>query len=170
MRLPRKLRVPTRTIRRIGRWQGSPNTDCMRHISELMTHNPQTIGCDQRLDVALAMMRALEIRHLPVLEDGKLVGLLTDGDVPAGPDASLTARVSERMRPGPYTVAPDTSLDEVAEMFATCKFEVAFVVAPGDHVLGVFTTVDLARVLVNTLKAKLPSNDGHFNRWGHPVD
>ena len=52
----------------------------MRLISEFMTREPMTIGADQRLDVALAMMRAMSVRHLPVLDAGRLVGLLTDRD------------------------------------------------------------------------------------------
>ena len=142
----------------------------MRLISEFMTRRPQTIGRDQRLDVALAMMRALEVRHLPVLDEGRLVGLLTDGEVPEGPDGALSARVFERMSPGPYTVTPGTSLDQVAEMFATYKFEVAVVLDLEGQVVGVFTTVDLARALVDTLRTKSAPVSPHCNRWGHPVD
>lgn len=140
----------------------------MRLISEVMTAAPQTIGSDQRLDIALAMMRGLEIRHLPVLEEGRLVGMISDGDVPETTDHALNGRVSERMSPGPYTVTCDTSLDEVAQTFARLKCDVVVVIDPERHVLGVFTTVDLARALVTTLGQEAPGPSSKVcDRYGH---
>src|SRR5262245_58277645 len=50
-------------------------------MAEVMTPQPQTIGLDQTLDVAHRMMRENGIRHLPVLEHGELVGVLTQRDL-----------------------------------------------------------------------------------------
>jgi acetoin utilization protein AcuB len=46
-----------------------------------MTPSPHTIGIEQPLSVAAEPMRAHQIRHLPVLHGGKLVGILSERDV-----------------------------------------------------------------------------------------
>ena len=125
----------------------------MRLIYEFMTRKPMTVGADQRLDVALSLMRAYDVRHLPVLDEGRLVELLSNRDIADRSHFALMAHVREQMSPGPYTVTPGTSLEEVADMFASCKFEAAVVTDGLGAVLGVFTTVDLARALLQTLRA-----------------
>ena len=53
----------------------------MPQIQKVMTPMPQTIGKDIPVETALSMMREHRIRHLPVQEAGKLVGVLTDRDL-----------------------------------------------------------------------------------------
>ena len=51
------------------------------HVSELMTSTVKTCGPDANIkDVMLEMTRS-RIRHLPVVEDGKLAGIISIGDV-----------------------------------------------------------------------------------------
>jgi acetoin utilization protein AcuB len=63
------------------------------HVERYMTTSPHTVGQDQKLSQAHKIMRAHEIRHLPVLQGGKLVGVLSDRD--------LHPRPSIRWRPAP---------------------------------------------------------------------
>ena len=50
-------------------------------VSEIMTNLVTTVGPDQSLREAMALMTDQRIRHMPVVEDGAVVGLLSIGDV-----------------------------------------------------------------------------------------
>ncbi len=50
-------------------------------VQNFMTTTPLSIGADQTLARAHEVMSAAKIRHLPVLDGGKLVGMLTDRDL-----------------------------------------------------------------------------------------
>ncbi len=50
-------------------------------ISELMTQNPITVTPEHTVDECMALMTGKFIRHLPVMENGELVGLISIGDV-----------------------------------------------------------------------------------------
>jgi acetoin utilization protein AcuB len=50
-------------------------------VADVMTPEPVTIESVSSLDRALELMDRLDIRHLPVLEDGRLAGILSDRDV-----------------------------------------------------------------------------------------
>jgi len=127
-------------------------------IQKYMTTNVQTIGDDQPMSVAHRLMREQHIRHLPVLHQGKLVGILTDRDLNlvetlTDVDPKLVA-VSEAMTPDPYVVGPDTLLDEVVSSMATNKYGSA-VVCDNGVVVGIFTTVDACASFAELLKTRL---------------
>lgn len=129
----------------------------MPKVDKFMTTSPHTIGIDQPLSQAHAMMHKYKIRHLPVLQAGKLVGVLTDRDLhlvetlkDVDPEK---VTVEDAMTPGPYSITPDAPLDEVAAEMAEHKYGCA-VVLDNNHVVGVLTTVDLARVLAETLRQR----------------
>ena len=50
-------------------------------VSDVMTAEPMTIAADIQVAVCRAMMSARRIRHLPVVHDGGLVGVVTSGDI-----------------------------------------------------------------------------------------
>ena len=115
-----------------------------------MTAHPHSIGSDQALAAAHRLMRQHGIRHLPVLEGGKLVGLVSLRDLhfietlrDVDPERVL---VSEAMSPDPYTVKPTTPLESAASEMAERKYGSA-VVMEHDKVVGVFTTTDALRAL-----------------------
>lgn len=120
------------------------------HVSEHMTLQPHTIGKDQPLSTASAMMREHAIRHLPVLHGGQLLGIVSDRDVgllegleDVDPDR---VTVEEAMTAEPYSVAPTVHLAEVVSYMADHKYGAA-VVMEGRQVAGIFTTVDALRLL-----------------------
>lgn len=129
----------------------------MPRVDKFMTTSPHTIGLDQPLSQAHAMMHKHKIRHLPVLNGGQLVGVLTDRDLhlvetlrDVDPDK---VTVEDAMTPSPYSVTPHAALDEVAAEMAEHKYGCA-VVIDNTHVVGVLTTVDLARVLTDVLRQR----------------
>jgi acetoin utilization protein AcuB len=127
-------------------------------IKKYMTADVQTIGDEQPMSVAHRLMREQHIRHLPVLHQGKLVGVVTDRDlrlVETLRDVDPTqVVVSEAMTPAPYVVSPDAQLDEVVSMMAAKKFGSA-VVSDNGKVVGIFTTVDACSALAELLTTRL---------------
>jgi acetoin utilization protein AcuB len=119
-----------------------------------MTRSPHSIGLDQPLEKAHALMREHHIRHLPVLHGGQLVGILSDRDlafIEALRDVEpQKVSVEEAMTPMPYTVARNTPLAAVAREMAERRYGSA-VVMEADHVMGVFTTTDALRALADAL-------------------
>jgi acetoin utilization protein AcuB len=127
-------------------------------IQKYMTTTPHTIGSDQTIAKAAAIMSEHRIRHLPVLRGGQLLGVLSDRDVKLiegfrDVDATKT-RVDEAMTDQPYTVAPETPLDEVVATMAEKKFGSA-VVVQNHKVVGIFTTVDACQALSELLQTRL---------------
>jgi acetoin utilization protein AcuB len=133
-------------------------TKSIPQIKKYMTTDVQTIGDQQPMSIAHGMMREQGIRHLPVLHQGKVVGILTDRDlrlVETLRDVDPTkVAVSEAMTPDPYVVAPDAALDEVVSTMAAKKYGSA-VVSDHGHVVGIFTTVDACRAFAELLTTRL---------------
>jgi acetoin utilization protein AcuB len=127
-------------------------------IQKYMTTTPHSIGSEQTLVTASAMMNKHEIRHLPVLHGGKLLGMLTDRDIKlieTFRDVDPTkVTVAEAMTERPYSVSPETPLDEVVETMAENKYGSA-VVMQNQKVVGVFTTVDACQALCELLRTRL---------------
>lgn len=127
----------------------------MPQIHKFMTAFPHSIGRDIPLDTALSLMREYRIRHLPVQDGGRLIGILTDRDIKLA--ASFAdehgVRVEDVMTPDPYTASPDAPLDRVVSEMAEHKYGCAVVRQDNGKVVGIFTAVDALRVLSETLGA-----------------
>lgn len=123
-------------------------------IEKFMTAMPHTIGKDISVDQALDLMRTHRIRHLPVQEGGRLVGVITDRDIKlAGTLVSAAQlKVEDVMTSDPYTVNPRAGLDEVVAEMAEHKYGCAVVAQDNGKVVGVFTTVDGLRTLHDVLR------------------
>jgi acetoin utilization protein AcuB len=127
-------------------------------IQKFMTTQPHSIGQEQTMATAHGIMREFHCRHLPVLTGGKLVGLLSDRDLSlletlrdVDPKKVL---VEDAMTADPYTVSPDTALDEVVAAMAEHKYGCA-VVMQNNKLVGIFTTVDACRAFAEMLHGRL---------------
>lgn len=124
-------------------------------VRRYMTSMPRTIGVEQTVATAAAIMRDEDIRHLPVLQGSALVGLLSERDVALvealdGVDPALI-RVEDAMTPIAWAPGPETPVDEVAGTMAERKYGAA-VIVQHDKVVGIFTTVDACRTLRDVLQ------------------
>lgn len=123
-------------------------------MRDVMTESPHTIGKDQTLETASQMMRDKSIRHLPVLDGGQLLGILSNRDIyliETLQDVDATrVTVEEAMSTDPYAVPPNAELKEVAREMAEKKYGAA-VVMEGRKVIGIFTTVDALDALAKRL-------------------
>lgn len=119
-----------------------------------MTREPVTVAPSTSVAEAVESMHGHGIRHLPVLERGRLVGLLSDRDLcPALADADPAgsgALVSDFMTPDPLTVGPRTSVDAAARLMTERKLGCLPVLEDG-RLVGVVTKTDLLRALTELL-------------------
>jgi acetoin utilization protein AcuB len=123
-------------------------------IAEVMTTAPHTIGREQKLARAHDMMRQFGLRHHPVLDGGKLIGVLSQRDLYfveaiAGVEEVIDS-VSEAMASEVYTVAPGDCVADVARTMGLHKYGCAVVVDRG-HVVGIFTATDALALLAKAM-------------------
>jgi acetoin utilization protein AcuB len=125
-------------------------------VRQDMTPAPVTIGRNRSLATAREVMLGHQVRHLPVLDGGRIAGLLSERDlllVESLPGVNPTnVLVEEAMVPAPYTVGPDAPVAEVVETMMNAKIGSA-VVTEGDQVAGVFTSIDALRALSDLLRS-----------------
>ncbi len=117
-------------------------------VRDLMTSGPATVGPDDPCAQAATLMREEDCGSIPVVRDGRLVGIVTDRDiairaVAAGKDPRSTP-VSEVMSADPVTITPDTEANEAARLMA--EFQVRRLpVVDGGRLCGIVVTAQLAR-------------------------
>ncbi len=122
-------------------------------VGEYMTPSPCAVAPQESLDRARRLMRRHGVRHLPVMEDSKLVGILSDRDVGLLLSTRAEANVGYAMSSKPYTVHPDMPLNKVVRVMAERKYGSAVVVDRG-AVAGIFTTNDALSTLADVLEGK----------------
>lgn len=125
-------------------------------VGDFMTTCVLTIGAKATLATAHQVMRENRVRHLPVLEGDRLVGIVSQRDLYLletirGINAFDT-QVEDAMSANPYVVPPTAPLTEVVKKMIAHRWGSALV-SDGVHLKGVFTTVDAMRALVSTLPA-----------------
>jgi acetoin utilization protein AcuB len=125
-------------------------------IERWMTRNPRSIDHGARLSEAHAIMREEGIRHLPVMEGGKLVGILSQRDLHLietlkDVDPERVA-VHEAMTSRPYFVSPSAALVDVVAKMAAQRLGAA-VVLESRRLVGIFTTVDAMSALTELLRS-----------------
>lgn len=127
-------------------------------VQKYMSTNPHSIGQEQTLAKAHEVMREHKIRHLPVLEGGRLVGMITLRDlhlVETLKDVDpKKITVEDAMSSTVYAIVPDAPLDDVAAEMAEHKYGSA-VVMQNNKVVGILTTVDVCRALAELLRGRL---------------
>jgi acetoin utilization protein AcuB len=123
-------------------------------VADFMSPALYTIGRGQPLAEAHRLMNDHGIRHLPVLDGGRLVGMLSQRDlhlVETLRDVDpAQVTVDEAMSQEVLTVLPSAPLQKVASTMAQHKYGSALVVGP-KGLEGIFTTVDALRALGTVL-------------------
>jgi acetoin utilization protein AcuB len=116
-----------------------------------MTRKLVTVSPDDALAKAKALMDSHNFRHVPVVEDGKLVGILSNNDIRW--HGHLTATVAEAMTPNPVTVTPETTIDEAARLMLRRKINAVLVVDSGAPV-GIITTSDILKLFLEAAPSR----------------
>lgn len=128
---------------------------------DVMTAHPTTVGPDSTVADAWDAMRELDVRHLPVVHDGALVGMLSDRDLPcpdvarlfltAGADAlrrDLSTPVAAIMSSDVISVEPDTELADIVGLLIEHKIGAVPVVESDTRTLiGIVSYIDVLKAV-----------------------
>ena len=134
-------------------------TDKAENVRKIMMGSPVTLTPDDTLDLANNVISLGRIRHIPVVEKGKLVGLLSERDL-IGAAANRvfglnrksrsallkTELVKNIMKKRLVTVTPDTPIKDAARLMADKKIGCVPVITAG-ALVGLVTTTNVLRYL-----------------------
>ena len=126
--------------------------------AELMTKDPATVKSSTTVDEAAQKMRELNIRHLPIIHAGQIVGVISDRDLTAllyedlmnlgsgDGGARLNQAVGDVMSGDVLTAGPETEATELIELFIEHKIgAIPIVDTDGGSLLGIVSYVDILR-------------------------
>jgi CBS domain-containing protein len=126
-------------------------------VREIMTGSPVTLKPEDTLDLANDVISLGRIRHIPVVEDGRLVGLLSERDLIGAAATTIfglkqkrksallkTVLIKDVMKKRVISVKPDTPIKDAAHLMADKKIGCVPVVESGTLV-GLLTTTDILR-------------------------
>ena len=124
---------------------------------EIMMGSPVTLKPEDTLDLANDVIALGRIRHIPVVDDGRLVGILTERDLIGAAASQIfglkqksksallkTVLIKQVMKKRVITAAPDTPIKDIAHLMADKKIGCVPVVSAG-MVVGLVTTTDILR-------------------------
>ena len=117
-------------------------------VRELMTTEPTTVEPKATLGEVATLMKQEDCGSIPVVEGGRLVGIVTDRDivvrgVAAGKDPK-TQRVSEVMSADPVTIGPDDDVTNAEKKMADRQIR-RLPVVEGGKLVGIIVTAQIAR-------------------------
>ena len=137
-----------------------------KSVREYMTADLETLQPADTLYDAVRLELRLRIRHFPIVENGALVGILTDRDIKRAMPSVLggtdrdkyqelmeTTQVGQIMTKAPTTVSPDASLRSAVVLMAEKKFG-GLPVVDGEKLVGIVTETDLLRAFAEMLAAE----------------
>ncbi len=124
-------------------------------ISDFMTTIPVQVDKSASLETARRLLERYGIRHLPVMADGKLVGVVTEREMnvalAVARSHSLEVTVETAMQSPAFQVGKNVPVGDVAERMAKEKFGCAIVVHE-EKICGIFTTTDALFLLTKYCK------------------
>ena len=130
------------------------------NVRDYMARKPQVLGVNDTLDLAEDIMTMGRIRHLPVLDEGKLVGIISQRDMFRS--AAVTAlgfevdtqkalvktiRVKKVMTEKVVTISPDATVKEAASLMIEKKIG-CLPVVEGMKLIGIITETDILRYVL----------------------
>lgn len=132
-------------------------------VKQRMTTNPFTVTPDQSIPDALSVMTERGVRHLPVVEGRRVVGVISRNDIAAASPSKATTlsaqeatylisklKVGKVMSTPPVVISPEALLEEAAVILRDGKIEMLPVVE-GDELIGVITESDILDSFIDLL-------------------
>lgn len=132
-------------------------------VEEFMTKNVITVSPEARLLDAQKIMVEKNIRRLPVVDKGKLVGIVTERDLFESTPSRMNPmgaqqlhyilskmKVKDMMRRHPVTVSPNTPFEDALRIGQERKIG-SFPVVESGKLVGIITESDIVRFLINAL-------------------
>jgi len=115
-------------------------------ISDVMTPNPKTVGPTDSIQTAAQIMRDEDTGVVPVVEDGRVTGVVTDRDIVlrAVADGDFQAKVEDVVSDDVITCTPDMSTSDAAELMSEHQIRRLPVVDADETLVGIVSLGDLA--------------------------
>ncbi len=139
-------------------------------VRDIMQTHPVSATLETRLPHLLRLLQRRGFRHLPVVDGGKLVGIISDRDLKQSmiSAASMTegqerARLLDELTAGQImaravvTIGPMFGVEEAARLMATRKIS-ALPVTEGDRLVGIVTETDVLQLFVRAMGVLEPSS------------
>ncbi len=138
-------------------------------VNEIMETQVVSLGADDALDLADDIMRLGRIRHMPVVEAGRLVGVLSQRDLlraavssvlhfEPGPEREWLAKIHVRevMATSVHSVRANATVNDAAELMVRERIGCLPVVGgdSGDELIGLVSESDCLRLLSRMLSGK----------------
>ena len=133
-------------------------------VRDYMITTVETLNSESTMEEAVMLEMRRKIRHIPIVDNGKLVGIVTDRDIKRAMPSLLTGtdrethervmkatKVSQIMTKSPLTTSPDTPLKDAVRVLCERKFG-ALPVVQGGEVVGILTETDLLRAFLKVLE------------------
>ncbi|MFH1092274.1 MAG: CBS domain-containing protein [Pseudomonadota bacterium] len=122
-------------------------------VSRIMSQKVITVPPTAGLEQAMALMKEHDIRHLPVVEGDKLIGLVTEGEVRGALFPAMLEEISikDLMVANPITVTPDTLIEDAARLVYVHKIGCLPVVDHEGSLKGIVTVADMLRALIELM-------------------
>jgi CBS domain-containing protein len=124
---------------------------------EIMMGSPVTLKPEDTLDLANDVISLGRIRHIPVVDDGRLVGIITERDLIGAAAAQIfglkqknksallkSVQIKEVMKKRVISATPDTPIKEIAHLMAEKKIGCMPIMSAG-ALVGLVTTTDILR-------------------------
>lgn len=139
-------------------------------VRDYMTLNPITVTPETTFPQALNVIRKEKIRHLPVIDNGRLVGIMVEKDLLSNqpsPATTLsvyeiyalieTLHVRQMMKSPVITVEGDCPIEEAARIMVENQIS-CLPIMDGNALVGIITETDIFKVLVNVLGGQQRGN------------
>ena len=121
-------------------------------VRDRMSKNPLTISPDATVDQALQSMRSQGVRHLPVSDQGRIVGVVTNQDLIAAwfPSLLEDLTVKDVMNAEPVTISADATAYEAARIMHHHKLTGLLAIDEG-ALVGIITLADILGLFVEVM-------------------
>jgi acetoin utilization protein AcuB len=131
-------------------------------VKNWMSKEVITVDADDSMQNAIYILQEQNINIMPVMENGNLVGIITDRDLKkASPSDATTLdmhellfliskiKVSDLMKKPVYTTQPDLTIEEAAAVLLEKKISGLPVVNENDKLIGIITRSDIFQVVIS---------------------
>jgi CBS domain-containing protein len=139
------------------------------HVSDLMTHDVLSVGEEEEISLAEDLMRREHIRHLPVTDAGKVVGIVSHRDLlkaqahilatldPTSEEKRYLSVTAKDVMTSPVeTISPGAPAGEAAKALLHHKLGCLLVIDADEKLVGILTEADFVKWL---------ATDEDFARW-----
>jgi acetoin utilization protein AcuB len=115
-------------------------------VARWMTSSPVTTTPEEKLSAVASLMDQGNFRGMPVLKDGKVIGIITDRDLRRHTGYLDQSEVSKAMSEQVLTVTPETTIYDAARLLREHKIGALPVVEDG-RLVGMISTTDVLEAL-----------------------